>query len=1010
MSRFETWLKSDLKKPNVVVPLHGRLFTQDNMSNLVGVHVYDNGLPVESLGGSVTGWVMRNDGQTVVINGTVDGGDAYIILPESAYAVPGEVTITLRHIVGSGANEVKTTLAVCTGYVYRTVTGAIIDPGEVVPDLASLLAQIETMEEATADANAAATAANTAASNVAGAIATPYANLTFPVAKGTYCTYNGSMYVAKNDIATSESWTASHWTNTNSGNEISEKVGSLSSAINYNVDNAVVEVTKQITWQNGYINTSGVVVSSSVSGYALVPMSAGESLTIATANSNITIIGWTNSDSVAVGDTINKIQTTTSSGNYEEYTYTAYNSVNVVVCVLMSNYQLHFYRPAVFIDTVDQHLNSLEGDLYTTDMTAVVSLTRNNSRLNMDGMYVTDTLYKVVYYRVCEGQFLKINSRFRFQFQNANTDPTSGTSVRVGDTYDVHSFNYVAVPATATYLAVCEKKEDTPTVYFVTHRVSEIEEKLLNDEELFLLLEKEKDNIREINLNASFFQQGYTSRRTSLKVFNPTTLKGIFANTPSTTLYDNVDIGRNTIYLVKGDRVITNIDSIYNNQKLQLPYQTFPDNGYRGVILSTFSNSNDTDNGSVFFGRENFDGKWRILDIGVTGYYELSFRSDVSYTNKAYIWHQKRNLVDHSDIVDITDTLTFYDGVINYNSSTGWSDNTAQDIGSAGRYQNKTVLISNLSEYVGKSLLISGLAMKEEEPQKTNVGNPAVIYYSDGSPTTYRLSYVRYVYDKDYAAFPIIDGYDIRLQFKSTACLPFVRVWIVDNDALYKNNLVNHVFYGKKILGFGDSYIAGQGEDWTWHAVLAARNACDYVKKGYGGAGLCFGANGTLLTHISDLDEDADIYFLCFGRNDNSTNIKIGGNDDELDTSVEWDASYLMYTATFKGAMNYLFNYIETRHPFAKIVTVTPWGFENNPGVTSGLSCLDYIDAMQEISKKWGITCFNAAGDAGIHVRVEAFRTQYFLSSGDQSHLNYNGHALMYKRAIKLLTNMLYDD
>ena len=88
------------------------------------------------------------------------------------------------------------------------------------------------MEEATADANAAATAADTAASNVAGAIATPYANLTFPVSNGTYCSYNGSMYVANTDIATSEAWTAAHWTNTNSGKEISENVGALKSALN----------------------------------------------------------------------------------------------------------------------------------------------------------------------------------------------------------------------------------------------------------------------------------------------------------------------------------------------------------------------------------------------------------------------------------------------------------------------------------------------------------------------------------------------------------------------------------------------------------------------------------------------------------------------------------------------------------------------------------------------------------------------------------------------------------
>jgi hypothetical protein len=194
-------------------------------------------------------------------------------------------------------------------------------------------------------------------------------------------------------------------------------------------------------------------------------------------------------------------------------------------------------------------------------------------------------------------------------------------------------------------------------------------------------------------------------------------------------------------------------------------------------------------------------------------------------------------------------------------------------------------------------------------------------------------------------------------------------------------------------------------------AMLALSNACEYVKKGYGGAGLCFGANGSLLSHLSDLDEDADIYFLCFGRNDSSTNIAIGNNDDIISSNPEdWTSDYLMHTATFKGAMNYLFNYIETKHPNAQIVCITPWGFENNSGVTSGLSCLDYIEAMKIISEKWGIYCFNAAQDCGIHVRVESFRTAYFLSSSDESHLNFDGHYLMFKRTTKLLTEKMYDD
>ena len=41
-----------------------------------------------------------------------------------------------------------------------------------------------------------------------------YADLTFPVAEGTYCYHSGMLYYAKQDIQTSEAWTAEHWQQT----------------------------------------------------------------------------------------------------------------------------------------------------------------------------------------------------------------------------------------------------------------------------------------------------------------------------------------------------------------------------------------------------------------------------------------------------------------------------------------------------------------------------------------------------------------------------------------------------------------------------------------------------------------------------------------------------------------------------------------------------------------------------------------------------------------------------
>ena len=153
---FETWLKSDLKKPMRVVPLTGNLFSADNNGNLVGVEVFDNGQPAQ-LTGAVTGYVIRADGATVTVTGELDGNKASIVLPASAYIVVGQVSIVIK--VGT------VTVGACVSNVYRTNTDTLVDSGRVIPSISELLAEIENMRTATAAANTATENANTAATN-----------------------------------------------------------------------------------------------------------------------------------------------------------------------------------------------------------------------------------------------------------------------------------------------------------------------------------------------------------------------------------------------------------------------------------------------------------------------------------------------------------------------------------------------------------------------------------------------------------------------------------------------------------------------------------------------------------------------------------------------------------------------------------------------------------------------------------------------------------------------------
>lgn len=154
MTKFETWLKSDLSRMIQVQPLNGVMFTADNAGNIIGVEIMDRGQPA-NISGGVTGWVVRSDGATVMINGTLTENKASIVMPASAYVVPGIISIVIK--VGT------MTVGACTAYVYQSTTDEIIDPGHVIPSLAELLAHINDAIQAADTANAAATNANTKA-------------------------------------------------------------------------------------------------------------------------------------------------------------------------------------------------------------------------------------------------------------------------------------------------------------------------------------------------------------------------------------------------------------------------------------------------------------------------------------------------------------------------------------------------------------------------------------------------------------------------------------------------------------------------------------------------------------------------------------------------------------------------------------------------------------------------------------------------------------------------------
>ena len=138
MAVIETWFNQDLQKPVKVQYLDGNVFSLDNSGNLVGVNVFNNGSPA-TLAGTVSGSVIRSDGATVAISsGTLSGNKCSIVLPQSALAVPGVISVIIKLTNSS----VVTTLCAVVANVYQSSTDTTVDPGTIIPSIASLIASI----------------------------------------------------------------------------------------------------------------------------------------------------------------------------------------------------------------------------------------------------------------------------------------------------------------------------------------------------------------------------------------------------------------------------------------------------------------------------------------------------------------------------------------------------------------------------------------------------------------------------------------------------------------------------------------------------------------------------------------------------------------------------------------------------------------------------------------------------------------------------------------------------
>lgn len=217
--------------------------------------------------------------------------------------------------------------------------------------------------------------------DIVGNFAKLYSELTFPVAAGTYCIHEGVMYKANTLIESSETWTSSHWTQVNTG----EEMVTLKNDVGQIVVTSLADTVKYI-----YQNKSDEAK--------------------AQARTNI---GAASADDV---------------------------------------------------DDLKSALNIVEDNDFNFSAISL-NTSADGWKLIDSGLCTSDSNYTLKKYKVTAGDVVRVISDYKFQFQNAASVPSSGTSNRVGATYNAGTF-LLEVPAGATYLIISTPKtESTAAAY-----------------------------------------------------------------------------------------------------------------------------------------------------------------------------------------------------------------------------------------------------------------------------------------------------------------------------------------------------------------------------------------------------------------------------------------------------------------------------------------------------------------------------------------------------------------
>lgn len=279
MATVNVNLTCDLQHPVQVQYIGGNMFSQDNAGNTINVEVFNDGEPA-TLGGSISANVIRADGATVAVSGALSGNRAYVIFPQACYAVPGTITVIIKNTESSTV----TTIAAFVANVYQSTTDTVVDPGQIIPSVSALIAQIE----------AAVDSIPVDYSGLLATIAADYSSSkTYPVV-GMYAWQGGVLKRNIVPITTAETYTAAHWTNAVIGDDLS----ALKSA--FERDTKAITGNVPLVFDEGVyykFTNQGANVSITPTEYAgraglCVPCSPGDKFTVKVTGGGAVVLAY----------------------------------------------------------------------------------------------------------------------------------------------------------------------------------------------------------------------------------------------------------------------------------------------------------------------------------------------------------------------------------------------------------------------------------------------------------------------------------------------------------------------------------------------------------------------------------------------------------------------------------------------------------------------------------------------------------------------------------------------